>query len=234
MCLFNLLAPASSQLSPWSSTDPVSSSLLPIYKSCMVPCSSCPPHYSYPLIYPTCSPTMPPHHSCKLTAPAWTPIDPTSHHTLHQITIVLRVFLYRLAFTYRCLAPLQWRPYFVWPCKLVVLSFRRYFTPVMVTETVSLENTQGKLEETHMTVRRRLILFSKIPGAFLFRIFGGFLHVPSTQIYCLTGAIISETHIITTTIHNTKRSSTPSQIQGVQFCVFSMYSVLLVQHLYNP
>jgi|LakMenEpi03Aug12_release.lakeMendotaPanAssembly.Ray.scaffolds.fasta_scaffold2347066_1 hypothetical protein len=25
--------------------------------------------------------------------------------------------------------------------------------------------------------------------------FGGFLHVPTTQIYCLTGALISETHI---------------------------------------
>jgi hypothetical protein len=29
----------------------------------------------------------------------------------------------------------------------------------------------------------------------LFRTFGGFLHVSATQIYCLTGARISETHI---------------------------------------
>jgi hypothetical protein len=42
--------------------------------------------------------------------------------------------------------------------------------------------------------RLQLILFSKITGAFLFRTFGGFLHVPTTQIYCLTGAMISETH----------------------------------------
>jgi hypothetical protein len=39
----------------------------------------------------------------------------------------------------------------------------------------------------------QLILFSS--GAFLFRTFGGFLHVPTTQINCLTGAIIRETHI---------------------------------------
>jgi hypothetical protein len=44
-------------------------------------------------------------------------------------------------------------------------------------------------------VRLQLILFSKITGAFLFRTFGGFLHVPATEIYCLTGAIISETRI---------------------------------------
>jgi hypothetical protein len=36
----------------------------------------------------------------------------------------------------------------------------------------------------------------------LFRIVDGFLHVPTTQIYCLTGAIISETLTIIT-IHNT-------------------------------
>ncbi len=59
-----------------------------------------------------------------------------------------------------------------------------------------------------MSVRLHLILFPKITGAFLFRIFGGFFHVPTTQIYCLTGAIISETHIIIITRHNTKRSST--------------------------
>jgi hypothetical protein len=47
-----------------------------------------------------------------------------------------------------------------------------------------------------MTVILQLISFSKITGAFLFRTFGGFLHVPTTrtQIYCLTGAIIRETH----------------------------------------
>jgi hypothetical protein len=59
-----------------------------------------------------------------------------------------------------------------------------------------------------MTVRLQLILLSKITGAVLFRIFGGFLHVPTTQIYCLTGAIISETHKIIITIHNKTRSST--------------------------
>jgi hypothetical protein len=30
----------------------------------------------------------------------------------------------------------------------------------------------------------------------LFLTYGGFLHIPNTKIYCLTGAIISETHII--------------------------------------
>jgi hypothetical protein len=45
-------------------------------------------------------------------------------------------------------------------------------------------------------VRLQLILFSKMKmtGAFFCRTFGVFLHVPTTQIYCLTGAIISETH----------------------------------------
>ncbi len=42
----------------------------------------------------------------------------------------------------------------------------------------------------------------------MFRTFGGFLHVPTTQINCFTGAIISETHIIIITINNTTRSST--------------------------
>ncbi len=46
-----------------------------------------------------------------------------------------------------------------------------------------------------MTVRLRLTLFSIITGAFLFGTFGGFINVPTTQIYFLTGAIISETHI---------------------------------------
>jgi hypothetical protein len=55
---------------------------------------------------------------------------------------------------------------------------------------------ESQKELAHTTVRLQLILFSKITGVFLFRKFGGFLHVPTTQIYCLTGAIISETHII--------------------------------------
>ncbi len=45
------------------------------------------------------------------------------------------------------------------------------------------------------------LLFS---GTIWFRIFGGFLHVLTTQIYHLTGAIISETHKIIIPIHNTK------------------------------
>jgi hypothetical protein len=40
----------------------------------------------------------------------------------------------------------------------------------------------------HTMIRLQLILFSKIAGAFLFRTFGGYLLVPTTQIYCLTGA----------------------------------------------
>jgi hypothetical protein len=56
--------------------------------------------------------------------------------------------------------------------------------------------------------RLQLILFSKITGAFLFRIFGGFLHVPTTQIYYLTGAIISETRITNIYLNNKTRSST--------------------------
>jgi hypothetical protein len=62
----------------------------------------------------------------------------------------------------------------------------------------------GRKELAQTTVRLQLILFSKITGAFLFGIFGifgGFLHAPTTQIYCLTGAIISETHIIIITMH---------------------------------
>ncbi len=55
---------------------------------------------------------------------------------------------------------------------------------------------ESRKELAH-TMVRQLILFSKITGALLFRTFGGFLHVPTTQIQCLTGAIISETRIIT-------------------------------------
>jgi hypothetical protein len=54
---------------------------------------------------------------------------------------------------------------------------------------------EGRKELAHTKVRLQLILFSKVTGAFLFRISGGFFHVPTTQIYCLTGAIISETHV---------------------------------------
>jgi hypothetical protein len=68
---------------------------------------------------------------------------------------------------------------------------------------------EGRKEFAHTTVTvLELISFSKITGAFLFRIFGRFLHVPTTQINCLVGAIISETHIILITIHNTTRFST--------------------------
>jgi hypothetical protein len=60
---------------------------------------------------------------------------------------------------------------------------------------------EGRKELAHTMVRLQLILFSKITGAVLFRIFfGGFLPVPTTQIYCLTGAINSETH--TCTLYN--------------------------------
>jgi hypothetical protein len=44
----------------------------------------------------------------------------------------------------------------------------------------------------------------------LFRTFGGFFHVPTTQIYCLTGAIISETHIMNIYLNTTTRYSTIS------------------------
>ncbi len=54
---------------------------------------------------------------------------------------------------------------------------------------------EGGKGRAHTKVRLQLILFSKITGAFLFRIFGGFLHVPTKQIYCLTGAIINKTHV---------------------------------------
>ncbi len=54
---------------------------------------------------------------------------------------------------------------------------------------------KGRKELAHTMVRLQLILFSKITGAFLFRTFGGFLHALTTQIYCLTGTIISETRI---------------------------------------
>jgi hypothetical protein len=63
-------------------------------------------------------------------------------------------------------------------------------------------------------VRLQLILFSQRTGTFLFRTFGGFLLVPTTQIYCLTGAIISETPYNNNTvlIINTARSSTSASI----------------------
>ncbi len=73
-------------------------------------------------------------------------------------------------------------------------------------------------------VRLQLILFSKRTGAFLFRTFGGFLHVPTTQIYCLTGAMIIETHneyIIY--LNNTTRSST----------VHSMFALKISQQGHN-
>jgi len=56
---------------------------------------------------------------------------------------------------------------------------------------------EGRKELAHTMVRLQLILFSNITGTFLFRTFGGFLHVPTctTQIYWLSGAIISETRI---------------------------------------
>jgi hypothetical protein len=44
---------------------------------------------------------------------------------------------------------------------------------------------EGRKELAHTTVRLQLILFSKITGAFLFRIFGGFLHVPTYYTYLL-------------------------------------------------
>ncbi len=40
---------------------------------------------------------------------------------------------------------------------------------------------EGRKEIAHMMARLQLILFSKITGAFLFRAFGGFLHVPTTH-----------------------------------------------------
>jgi hypothetical protein len=44
-------------------------------------------------------------------------------------------------------------------------------------------------------VRLQLNLFSKRTGAFLFRTFGGFLLVPTTQIYCRSGAVTHITNI---------------------------------------
>ncbi len=52
--------------------------------------------------------------------------------------------------------------------------------------------SESRKELAHAKVSK-LILFSKRTGAFLFWILGRFLHVPTTQIYRLTGAIISET-----------------------------------------
>jgi hypothetical protein len=56
-------------------------------------------------------------------------------------------------------------------------------------------------------VRLQLTLFSKRTRAFLFKTFGGFLHVPTSQIYCLTGAVISETRIMKIYLNTTTRSS---------------------------
>ncbi len=77
----------------------------------------------------------------------------------------------------------------------------------------------------------QLILFSEITVAFLFRIFGGFLHVHTTQIYCLTGAIISETHIIIITIYNTTRSPTRGNFSSMKYCCFFLKHFLLSKYL---
>ena len=66
-------------------------------------------------------------------------------------------------------------------------------------------------------------LFSKITGAFLFRIFGEFLHVPTTQIYCLTGAIISET-LITNIYLNTMHD--PPQFL-ISYELLSLFGICL-------
>ncbi len=66
---------------------------------------------------------------------------------------------------------------------------------------------EGLKELTYTTIKLQLVLFSKIIGAFSFRTVGGFLNESTTHIYCLNGAIISETHIIIK-INNTPRSST--------------------------
>ncbi len=55
----------------------------------------------------------------------------------------------------------------------------------------------------------------KRTGSFLFRKSGGFLLVPTTQIYCLTGAILSETHITNIYLNNTTWSSTMLYIQAL-------------------
>ncbi len=57
-------------------------------------------------------------------------------------------------------------------------------------------------------------LFPKITGAFLFRTFGGFFHLPTTQIYCLTGAIISEKRTTNTYLKYNAQSST---VPGLKF-----------------
>jgi hypothetical protein len=79
---------------------------------------------------------------------------------------------------------------------------------------------EGRKELARTTGRQQLILFSEIIGAFLFRIFCVFLHVHTTQIYCHTGAIISETHIIKITMHNTTRSSTKGNFSSMKYCCF--------------
>jgi hypothetical protein len=40
---------------------------------------------------------------------------------------------------------------------------------------------EGRKELVHKKARPQMILFSKVTGAFLFRIFGGFLRVPTTK-----------------------------------------------------
>ncbi len=79
---------------------------------------------------------------------------------------------------------------------------------------------EGRKELAQTTGRLQLILFSEITGAFLFRIFGGFLHVHTTQIYCRIGAIVSETHKIIITIYNTTRSSTKGNFSSMKYCCF--------------
>jgi hypothetical protein len=54
---------------------------------------------------------------------------------------------------------------------------------------------EGRKELAHTKVRLQLILFSKITGAFFSEQLVDLSTNLLTQIYCLTGAIVSETHI---------------------------------------
>jgi hypothetical protein len=70
------------------------------------------------------------------------------------------------------------------------LSFSRSSISLLLRQPLSIKKSyagaihivKGQKELAHTTVRLQLILFSKITDAYLFRIFGGFLHVPTTQI----------------------------------------------------
>jgi hypothetical protein len=85
-----------------------------------------------------------------------------------------------------------------------------FFSSAQMAQKGKILRGCDRKELARTKVRLQLILFFTITGAFLFRIFGGYLHVLTTQIYCLTGAIFSETRV--TNIYLKLQCKNPPQV----------------------